>query len=148
MISGRTLLLAVLLLALAGCSRGPQTAAELYDRLPRQYRGELRLQGETGTRTLGVELLDVKVRDEHHLEFGRINYQLAGGDEGAQRGEAPMRGTISVPGGTIEIEDAGGSDALKAGSFEGKLSADLKSVEAKWKTGFDQAVGFQGKAAR
>ena len=132
----------------AGCSRGPQTATELYDRMPRQYRGELRLQGETGTRTLGVELLDLTVRDEHHLEFRRINYQLAGGDEGAQRGEAPVRGTISAPGGKIEIEDAGGNDALKAGSFEGKLSAELESVEAKWKTGYDQAVGFQGKAAR
>lgn len=135
----------------AGCSRGPQTAAELFDRMPRRYRGELRLQGETGTRTLGVELLDLSVRDEHRLAFGRIAYETDGGDEGRQRGEAPVRGTISAPGGEVRIEDAGGvggGDALKAGSFEGKLSADLEGVEAKWKTGYDQAVGYHGKAAR
>ncbi len=138
-------------LLVAGCSRGPQTAGELFDKMPRRYRGELRVQGETGTRTLGVELLDLKVREEHHLEFNRVAYQVDGGDEGTQRGEAPMRGTISAPGGEVQIEDAsgaGGGDALKAGSFEGKLSADLESVEAKWKTGYDQAIGYQGKAAR
>ena len=50
----------------------------------------------------------------------------------------------------MQIEDSGGAggDALKAGSFEGKLAADLESVEAKWKTGFDQAVDYQAKAAR
>ena len=61
------------------------------------------------------------------------------------------RGTISAPGGEVKIEDAGGAgggDALKAGSFEGKLSADLENVGAKWKTGYDQAVSYQGKAAR
>ena len=131
----------------AGCSRGPQTAGELFDKMPRRYRGELRLQGETGTRTLGVELLDLKVRDEHHLEFNCVAYEVDGGDEGVQKGEAPMRGAISAPGGEVQIEDASG-DALKAGSFGGKLSADLESVEAKWKTGYDQSVGYQGKAAR
>ena len=132
---------------LSSCSRGPQTAAELFDRMPRRYGGELRVQGETGTRTLNVEVLDLKVRDTHLLEFNRIAYDISGGDEGAHKGEAPIKGTISAPGGEIRIEDAGG-DALKAGSFEGKLSADLKTVEAKWKTGFDQGVSFEGKAAR
>ncbi len=144
------LLLGGCLLA-AGCSRGPQTAGELFDKMPRRYRGELRLQGETGMRTLGVELLDLTVRDEHHLEFNRVAYEVDGDGEGRQRGEAPIRGTISAPGGEVQIEDAGGvggGDALKAGSFEGKLHADLESVEAKWKTGYDQAVGYQGKAAR
>ena len=136
---------------LCSCSRPPQTAAELFDRMPRRYGGELRVQGEAAARTLNVELLDLKVRDDHRLEFGRIAYEVAGGDEGAHKGDAPIRGTISAPGGEIQIEDAsgaGGGDALKAGSFQGKLSGDLKTVEAKWKTGFDQSVGFQGKAAR
>ena len=135
----------------SSCSRGPQTARELFDRLPRRYSGELHLQGETGTRTLGVELLDLKVRDEHHLEFGRVAYQVTSNDEGMQRGEAPVRGTISAPGGEVRIEDAdgaGGGDALKPGSFEGKLAADLESVEARWKTGFDQAVNYRAKSAR
>ena len=149
--SARLFFLGGCLLLAAGCSRGPQTAAELFDRMPRRYSGELRVQGETGTRTLAVELLDLKVRDEHHLEFGRIAYQVAGGDEGAQRGEAPVRGTISAPGGEVQIEDTDGvgrGDALKAGSFGGKVSTDLDSVEAKWKTGFDQAVSFHGTAGR
>ena len=42
------------------------------------------------TRTLNVEILDLKVRDTHVLEFGRIAYKVSGGDEGAhQKGEAP-----------------------------------------------------------
>ena len=136
---------------LAACSRSPQTAAELFDQMPRRYGGELHLQGETATRTLNVEVLDLKVRDAHLLEFGRIAYEVSGGDEGAHKGEAPIKGTISAPGGEIRIEDtggAGGGDALKAGSFQGKLSGDLKTVEAKWKTGFDQTVNFQGIAER
>ncbi len=136
---------------LAACSRGPQTAAELFDQMPRRYGGDLRVQGETVARTLNVEVLDLKVRDTHLLEFGRIAYEVSGGDEGARKGEAPIKGTISAPGGEIQIEDAsgaGGGDALKAGSFQGKLSGDLKTVDAKWKTSFDQAAGFQGKAAR
>ena len=136
---------------LAACSRPPQTAAELFDQMPRRYGGDLRVQGETATRTLNVEVLDLKVRDTHRLEFGRIAYEVSGGDEGAHKGEAPIKGTISAPGGEIVIEDAtgeGGGDAFKAGSFQGKLSGDLKTVDAKWKTGFDQSVGFQGKAAR
>ena len=119
--------------------------------MPRRYGGELRVQGETGTRTLNVELLDLKVRDAHSLEFNRIAYEVSGGDEGAHKGDAPVKGTISAPGGEIRIEDAGGAgggDALKAGSFEGKLGGDLEKVDAKWKTGFDQTVSFQGKAAR
>ncbi len=119
--------------------------------MPRRYGGELRLQGETGTRTLNVELLDLKVRDAHLLEFNRIAYEVSGGGEGVHKGEAPVKGTVSAPGGEIRIEDAsgvGGGDALKAGSFEGKLSGDLEKVETKWKTGYDQTVGFQGKAAR
>ena len=136
---------------LTACSRAPQTAAELFDQMPRRYGGELRVQGETATRTLNVELLDLKVRDAHRLEFGRIAYEISGGDEGAHKGEAPIRGTISAPGGEIQLEEAGGEaggDAFKAGSFQGKLSGDLKTVDARWKTGFDQSVGYQGKAAR
>ena len=135
---------------LVACHRGPQTAAELFDQMPRRYGGDLRVQGETGTRTLHVEVLDLAVRDDHHLEFGRIAYEVSGGDEGAQKGEAPIRGTISAPGGEIQLEDASGvgGDALKAGSFQGKLAGDLKTVAAQWKTSYDQAVSFDGKAAR
>ena len=31
----------------AACHRAPQTAEELWKQMPRQYRGELHLQGET-----------------------------------------------------------------------------------------------------
>ncbi len=136
---------------LPSCSRSPQTAAELFDQMPRHYGGELHIQGETAARTLNVEVLDLKVRDTHLLEFNRIAYDISGGDEGAHKGEAPVRGTISAPGGEIVIEDAGGvggGDLLKAGSFQGKLGGNLKTVDVKWKTGYDQNVHFEGKAAR
>ena len=110
------------ILFLAACSRAPQTAAELFDQMPRRYGGDLRVQGETATRTLNVEVLDLKVRDTHLLEFGRIAYEVSGGDEGAHKGEAPIKGTISAPGGEIQIEDAGGGgDALKVGEDEAVL---------------------------
>ena len=131
------------------CSRAPQTAAELFDRMPRRFGGELHVQGDTAARTLNVEVLDLKVRDPHLLEFNRIAYEVSGGDEGAHRGEAPIKGTISAPGGEIQIEDAssaGGGDLLKTGSFHGKLEGDLKTVDANWKTAFDQSVSFQAKA--
>lgn len=136
---------------LTACSRSPQTAAELYDRMPRRFAGEVRMQGETGTRTLVITPLDLQPRDAHLLEFKRIAYELSGANEAPLKGEAAITGTITAPGGEIHLEDtsgAGGGDAVKAGSFEGKLSGDLKSVDAKWKTGFDQSVGFQGKAAQ
>ena len=40
--------------------------------------------------------------------------------------------------------DAG--DALKAGTFEGKLSGDLQTLEAKWMTGFGQGVTLKVEA--
>ena len=153
-VASRILLLLLLPSAfclLPSCSRAPQTAAALFDQMPRRYGGELRVQGESATRTLNVEVLDLKVRDTHLLEFGRIAYEISGGEEGAHKGEAPVKGTISAPGGEIRIEEAGGEaagDALKAGSFEGKLGGNLKNVDAKWSTGFNQSVSFQGKAAR
>ena len=94
---------------LCSCSRAPQTAAELFDRMPRRYGGELRVQGETATRTLNVELLDLKVRDAHLLEFGRIAYEVSGGDEGAHQGEAPIKGTIP-------LADSGEPAAWRAGT--------------------------------
>ena len=109
------------------------------------------MQGETGTRTLIITVLDLQPRDTHLLEFKRIAYEVSGANEAPLKGEAPIKGTISAPGGEIHLEDtsgAGGGDAVKVGSFEGKLSSDLKSVDAKWKTGFDQSVHFEGKAAQ
>ena len=134
-------------LVLGGCQRGPQNATELYNRMPRRFSGELRVQGESTPRTLLVEVLDLNVRSEHLLEFGRVSYRVTGGDEGRLEGEAAIKGTISAPGGEIRIDEASGGgseDALKAGSFKGKLSRDLHTIEADWKTGFGQSVHFTG----
>lgn len=137
---------------LAACHRAPQTAAELQRALPQQYQGELHLQGEPQGRKIIVEPHDFTVLDAHSLEFNRVRYQFFAGSDVAGAGDAQIRGTISAPGLVIQLGEVGGTadvdggDALKAGTFEGKLSGDLQTMEATWKTGFGQGVTLKVKA--
>lgn len=139
-----------LCLLLAGCSRAPQTAAELRDSLPRQFRGDIHLQGETNSRKIVVEPHEFMVRTEHMLEFNRVRYQLIVGSEVLADGEAAIRGTISAPGLNILIEEADveGTEAIKKGTFQGHLDSDLQSMEASWTTGAGQGVTLKAKAVK
>lgn len=134
---------------LSSCSRPPATAAELQQRLPTQYQGEIHLQGETDAHRLVLEAHDLKERDAHLLEFGKVRYQFFTGASLTSEGEANIRGTISAPDLVIHVEDfggEGGGDALKPGSFQGKLGRDLKTMEANWTTGFGQNITLKAKA--
>ena len=148
----KTTLAIVVCCFLAACHRAPQTAAELQKGLPHQYQGELHLQGEQQGRRIIVEPHDFTVVDPHTLEFNRVRYQLFAGNDAAGAGDASIRGTISAPGLVIHVDEIGssaevdGSDALKSGTFEGKLSADLQKMEAKWQTGFGQAITLKVEA--
>ncbi len=143
-----SVLAAVVCCALAGCQRAPQTAADLQRRLPRQFQGEIHLQGEQQSRKIVVEPHDFTVLDVHTLEFNRVRYQLANGGAG----DAQIRGTISAPGLAIHLEEVGGTadveggDAFKAGTFYGTLSGDLQKLDATWKTGFGQEVTLKVQA--
>ena len=136
----------------AGCHRAPQTAAELQKALPHQYRGEIHVQGEQQARKIVIEPHDLTVVDPHLLEFNRVRYQLLAGNEVGGAGDAAIRGTISAPGLVIKLEGVGNGgefdagDVLKAGTFEGKLSGDLQTLEAKWQTGFGQGVTLKVEA--
>ena len=136
----------------AGCHHAPQTAAELQKSLPHQYRGQVHIQGEQQAREIIVEPHDLTVVDPHLLEFNRVRYQLLAGSEVGGAGDVPIRGTISAPGLVIKLEkvEGGGEmeagDAFKAGTFEGRLSHDLKTLEAKWQTGFGQSVTLKVEA--
>ncbi len=144
--------IAVLCGALAGCQRAPQTAADLQRRLPRQYQGEIHLQGEQQSRKIVVEPHDFTVLDTHTLEFNRVRYQLSSGGEFGSAGDAEIRGTISAPGLAIHLEgvagtaDVEGGDAFKAGTFYGTVSSDLQRLDATWKTGFGQEVTLKVQA--
>ncbi len=137
---------------LAGCHRAPQTAAELQKTLPRQFQGEIHLQGEQQARKIVVEPHDFTVLDPHTLEFNRVRYQLSSGGEVGAAGDAEIRGTISAPGLAIHLESVSGSadveggDAFKAGTFYGTLSGDLQKMDATWKTGFGQEVTLKVQA--
>ena len=90
--------------------------------------------------------------DPHRLEFNHVRYQLFAGNEAAGAGDAPIRGTISAPGLVIHVDEIGATgefdagDALKTGTFEGTLSSDLQTMDAKWQTGFGQVVTLKVKA--
>ncbi len=149
----RLLLLAFILhsssFILSSCSRPPQTAAELQQRLPAQYQGELHLQGEADAHRLVLEAHDLKERDPHLLEFGKVRYQFFTGPNLTTGGEASIRGTISTPDLTINVESFSGEeggDVLKPGTFQGKFSKDLKTIEANWTTGFGQKITLKAKA--
>ncbi len=148
----KTILTIICCCLLAACHRAPQTAADLWNKLPRKYQGELHVQGEPQARQIVIEPLQMLVRDTHLLEFGRVRYQFSASGEVGATGEAQIRGTISAPGLIINVEsltgggDVDGGDVLKAGTFQGKLSSDLQKLEATWKTGFGQNITLEVQA--
>ena len=131
-----------LLCAQAGCRRAPQTAAELRDRLPRQWQGDIKIQGEQRGSRIGIELRELTVRTEHVLEFNRIRWQAFAGNETLAQEEAAIRGTITLPGGEIRLDEEGtqAGEGLNPASFHGTLAPDLQSAEASW-------TGAGGEAA-
>ena len=132
----------ILLFFLSGCHRAPQTAAELQGKLPRQFRGDILLQGDAQPHHLVVEPHDFSVKDARLLEFNRVRYQVLAGGEVMAEGDAAIRGTISTPDLEIHIEqaDADGGDAMKPDTFKGHLSADLRTAEAAWTGGLGQPM--------
>ena len=135
------------LCSFSACHRGPGTAAELEATLPRQFRGEVKFQGDPQPHTLVVEPHDFTVRSAHVLQFDRVRYQiLAGGSNVVAEGDAGLRGTISTPGLDIRIEqvtdaaEAGGGEVIKADTFKGSLSADLHTADATWTSGLGQEM--------
>ena len=140
----------VLLLALAGCHRAPQTAAELRDRLPRHWQGDMKiqLQNEQRSSRIGVELRELTVRTEHVLEFNRVRWQVLAGNETLAQDEAAIRGTITLPGGEIRVEAEGTqtNGELDPGSFHGTLAPDLQSAEMGWSSGTGEAMTLKLRA--
>jgi hypothetical protein len=131
---------------LGGCHRPPpQTAAELQDRLPHRFIGEIRWQGETQGQRLRIETRELAPRDEHLLAFNGVRVYLMDPQGGILSEHAPgVRGTISAPGLEIRIEELGsigGEGLFKPGSFSGKLSNDLQSVEGAWKSEYGGSGG-------
>ena len=142
------LLSAAFCLSLAGCSHPPETAAELQKALPTQYRGELHLQGETDPHRLVLEPRDLSIKDTQTLEFKQVRYQFFTGNNVAAEGDVNLRGTISTPDLMIHLDElpTEGGDMLKPGTFQGKLSKDLKEGEASWTTSFGQNVRLKMKS--
>ena len=136
-------------LLLPSCQRAPRNAAELRDRLPRHWEGEIRLQGEGGGRRIAIEVRELTARSEHMLEFNRVSYQFFAGGEAVVQNEAAIRGTITAPGGAVRLDEEGteAGDVLRAGSFTGQLSGNLQSVEAQWTTGDGQSATLKLHAA-
>ena len=130
-------------LFLAGCHRAPQTAAELQQNLPHQFKGDILVQGSSEPHHLVVEPHEISVRNEHLLEFNKVPCQILAGSEVLTEGDAGIRGTISVPDLEIRVEstsDAEGGDAMKPDTFKGRLSADLRTATAEWTGGMGQKV--------
>ena len=131
------------ILGLTGCHRAPQNAAELRRDLPRIYVGEFRLQGQTEPLHLRVTPHNLTERDTKVLEFNSVQYAVLDAHGNVQtEGDADIRGTISLPGLEIRLENignlSGGEDLIKPGSFQGKLSGDLQTGEADWTSGYGQ----------
>lgn len=149
-------LIAATLLAfsfLAGCHRPTQTSAELRQRMPGAFIGELRLLGQPEPMRLRLTPHNLIERDAQTLEFNSVQYALLDAHGGLQtEGDASVRGTITLPGLEVKLEDvgerAGGEDLVKPGSFQGKLSADLQSGEADWTSGLGQKNHLKLEAAR
>ncbi len=92
--------------------RSPQTAAELFDQLPRTlHGGEVQGAGRDGRAHAHRRRCSTcKARDAHLLEFNRIAYDSSpAADEAPLKGEAAITGTISAPGGEIHLEDTSGA---------------------------------------
>ena len=144
LLSAFCLLPSAFCLLFSGCSRAPQTAAELQKQLPSQYQGELRLQGETEPHRLVLEVHNFNVRDPHHLEFNQVRYQFFTGNNVTAQGDANIRGVVSTPDLAIRIDEVnageGSGDAMKLDTFQGDLSKNLEQLHATWTTGFGQNV--------
>ena len=136
-------------LLFSACHRGPRTAAELQAQLPHQFRGEIRLQGETQTHPLVIEPHDFNVRNAQLLEFNGVRYQVLTGSQVIAEGDAGIRGTISAPGLEIRVESVtgAGEGAVKADTFEGHLGGGLRTGEAAWTNDLGQRVRLELKAA-
>ena len=150
LLSAFCLLPSAFCLFFSGCTRAPQTAAELQKQLPPQYQGELHLQGETDSHRIVIEPHNLNVRDPHHLEFNQVRYQFFTGNSLTTQGDASIRGVISTPDLAIKIDEINGDgsgDAMKLSTFQGSLSKNLKEVNATWTTGFGQSVKLKAKAA-
>ena len=145
----RWVIIACALLLLPSCQRAPRNAAELRDRLPRRWEGEIYLQGDGSGRRIALELRELTARSEHVLEFNRVSYQFFAGGEAVAQSEAAIRGTITAPGGAVRLDEEGteAGDVLRAGSFTGQLSGNLQSVEARWTTGDGQGATLKLHAA-
>lgn len=137
------------LLAFSACHHAPRTAAELLEKMPRRFTGEVHLQGDANAQPIRIEARQLATRSELLLEFSGINVVALDGNGGVQSERlAACRGTISTPALDIRLEELGGAeDMLKAGTFTGKLSEDLKTVEASWTTGFGTKGSLKLKAS-
>ena len=137
------------LLLLPSCQRAPRNAAELRDRLPRKWEGEVHLQGESAGHKIAIDLRELTVRSEHVLEFNRVRYQFSAGGEAVADNELALRGTITAPGGAIRLDEEGteAGDVLRSGSFTGRLAGNAQSVEAQWTTGDGQTATIKLRAA-
>jgi hypothetical protein len=139
------------MLLAAGCRRAPQTAAELSKALPPAFAGDVHLQGDTEVRRLRIEARELSIRSEHVLEFNRVDYQvLDARGATSSAGEVRIRGTITAPGFDIHLETVaggGGDDAIRPETFTGKLSGNLRSLDAEWSTGLGQKVRLTMQAA-
>ena len=145
----RKILLLVLPLLLAGCHHAPQTAAELQQNLPHQFKGDVLMQGSREPHHLIVEPHEISVRNEHLLEFNKVRYQILAGSEVLTEGDVGIRGTISVPDLEIRVEnasDAENGEAVKPDTFKGQLSADLHTATAEWTSGIGQKVTLKATA--
>lgn len=136
------------LLTLSACHRAPRTAAELLEKMPRRFTGEVHLQGDANAQAVRIEARQLATRSELLLEFSGVNVVTLDAN-GAVQSEhlAPCRGTIATPTLEIRLEELGGVDEmLKPGTFSGQMSADLQSVEASWTTGFGAKGSLKLKA--
>ncbi len=145
----RWCLLAALPLALAACHRAPQTAAELRDHLPRRWQGDIKIQGEQRGGRIGIELRELTVRTEHVLEFNRVRWQAFAGGETLAQDEAAIRGTITLPGGEVRLDEEGtqAGGEINPASFHGTLAPDLQSAETNWTSVTGEAATLKLQAA-
>jgi len=132
--------LAFSLLFATGCARGPRNATEAKAKMPRVFAGSVTFDGERAGRRVRVLTDSLRVRDEHTLEFERVHFYVLAplSDDTLFDEIVETHGTIDVPGLDIHVNEhdlgrAGGEPlTVRAGSFHGQLSADLRTVHAEW----------------
>lgn len=117
--------------------------------MPRRFTGEVHLQGDANGQPVRIEARQLEVRGPLAVEFSGVNVVVLGAD-GSVQSERPAacKGTVSTPGLDIRLEELGGAeDLLKTGTFTGKLSDDLQSLEASWTTGYGTKGSLKLKAS-